>query len=156
MSRTPNDTGRIPEGWQLEEECHRNAALVMLMAHHLPKLAFHEPVIQRVEGNIYKVRVTIENERAIPSMLAVANQFKRHRPDIATLAGAKVLAGGLVQNAFMNEIDLVRARPERLLVPGVEGFGTRQLYFLVEGQGELTLTYDSLKAGKISRKIMLP
>jgi hypothetical protein len=151
-----HDTGRIPEGWQLEEECHRNLAFLMLVTHHLPKLRFHEPVVERVEGSLYKIRVTVENERAIPSMLAVSQRLKRHRLDVATLEGAKVLAGGLAQNAYLNRIDFQSHRPARLLVPGVEGFGTRTLYYLVEGQGEVTITYDSLKAGKITQKLRLP
>jgi len=150
------DTGRIPEGWQLEEECHRNASFVLLMAHHLPKLKLQEPQVERVDANLYKVRVTVENERAMPTMLAVAQRLKRHRPDIASVTGAKVLAGGIVQDQFMNRIDFQQARPERLLIPGVEGFSSRQVYFLVEGRGPVTFTYDSLKAGRITREIVLP
>ena len=41
------------------------------------------------------------------------------------------------------------------MVPGVEGLSTRQLFFLVEGDGEVTVTYDSLKGGKVSKKVAL-
>lgn len=151
-----HDTGRIPEGWQLEEECHRNAAFVLLIAHHLPKLKIHEPVIQKVEGNLHKIWVTVENERGIPSRMAAAERFKLHRPDIATLTGVKVLAGGLAQNQYLNRVDLQKRRPERLLVSGIPGFGTQTLYYLVEGAGEVTITYDSLKGGRHTRTIRIP
>ena len=151
-----HDTGRIPEGWQLEGECHRNAAFVLLIAHHLPKLKVHEPVVEKLEGNLRKVLITVENERAIPSRMAVAERFKLHRPDIATLSGAKVLAAGLVQNQYLNRIELQKKRPERLLVPGIPGFSAQTLYFLVEGGGELNFTYDSLKAGQAKATVRLP
>jgi hypothetical protein len=55
----------------------------------------------------------------------------------------------------MNRIDYQPQRPERLMVYGVPGLSTQTLFFLVEGSSEVTLTYDSLKAGKLTRKIRL-
>jgi hypothetical protein len=40
-------------------------------------------------------------------------------------------------------------------VPGVDGLSTRILFFLVQGDGDVTFTYDSLKGGKVSQKIAL-
>jgi hypothetical protein len=41
------------------------------------------------------------------------------------------------------------------MVPGVGGLSTRMLFFLVQGDGEITVNYDSLKGGKVSKKIVL-
>ncbi len=41
------------------------------------------------------------------------------------------------------------------MVPGVEGLSTRILFFLVQGDGDITVNYDSLKGGKLSKKIAL-
>jgi len=43
------------------------------------------------------------------------------------------------------------------MVPGVEGLSTRLLFFffLVQGDGEVTVSYDSLKGGKLSKRIAL-
>jgi hypothetical protein len=41
------------------------------------------------------------------------------------------------------------------MVPGVDGLSTRILFFLVQGDGDVTVTYDSLKGGKLSKKIAL-
>ena len=150
-----HDTGRPPEGFLLEEECHRNAAFVLFHAHHLPKLTLQEPEVKRVDGNLWRITIPVLNERAIPSMLDVAREQKLHRPDIATVEGARVIASGLVRDAWLDRIELQRHRPERLVVNGVKGFSTETLFFLVEGKGEVTVRYDSLKGGKHSRRVAL-
>jgi hypothetical protein len=101
------------------------------------------------------VEVPVLNERAIPSMTAAAVNGKLHRQDIATVAGAKVLSSGLVDDPYLDKVVLQEHRPERLMVPGVDGLSTRILFFLVQGEGEVTVSYDSLKGGKLSKKIAL-
>ncbi|MCP4660701.1 MAG: peptidase M14 [bacterium] len=149
------DVGRVPEGWMLEEETHRNSAFVLFHAYQLPKLRFGEPRIERLEKGLYRLEVPIINERAIPSMLAMARQAKLHRPDVATVEGARVVASGLVENRWLDRVELQKHRPERLMVPGVDGLSSRTLLFLLEGGGEVVVRYDSLKAGKLSRKVRL-
>ncbi|HUO83579.1 MAG TPA: hypothetical protein VM534_00560, partial [Thermoanaerobaculia bacterium] len=149
------DVGRVPEGWLLEEDMHRNAMFVLFHAHHLPKLSFGEARVRNVGGNLHRVIVPVINERAIPSVLTVARQNKLHRMDLATVDGARVVASGLVNDEWLDKIDLQDHRPERLSVPGVEGLSTRKLFFLVEGKGPITVTYDSLKGGRISKRIEL-
>ena len=150
-----HDTGRPPEGFLLEEECHRNAAFVLFHARHLPRLSFQEPTLTRLPDRLWQLYVPILNDRAIPSMTEIARQLKLHRPDIATVEGARVLASGIVRDRWLNKVDYQPHRPERLMVYGVPGLSTQTLFFLVEGKGPLTVTYDSLKAGKISQKIQL-
>ncbi len=151
-----HDVGRVPEGWMLEEETHRNAAFVLFHAHQLPMLAFGEPEAVEVEKGLWRVEVPVRNERAIPSVTDWARKEKVHRVDLATVEGAKVVASGLVEDRFLDQIELQRHRPERLMVPGIQGFSTRRLFFLLEGKkGEVTVTYDSLKGGRISTTVDL-
>ena len=100
-------------------------------------------------------RSTLLNQRAIPSVTAWANQSKIHRQDVATVDGARVVASGLVNDRYLDQIEIQEHRPERLMVPGVDGMSSRTLFFLLEGKGEVTVRYDSLKGGKLSRKVML-
>jgi hypothetical protein len=149
------DVGRVPEGWMLAEEVHRNAAFVLLHAHHLPKLSFGEAKAEAEGRDLWRLEVTVVNERAIPSVTAWARQSKIHRPDVATVEGARVVASGLVEDAYLDRIEIQKHRPERLMVPGVDGVSARTLFFLVEGRGEVTVRYDSLKGGKLSRNVTL-
>ena len=139
----------------LEEEMHRNAAFVLFHAHHLPRLSIGEPTVRKAGPHLWRLEVPVLNDRAIPSMTGVDVQNKLHRPDVATITGARVVASGLIDNPWLDKIDLQEHRPERLLVPGVDGASTRRLFFLVEGDGEVTVKYDSLKGGKLEKKIAL-
>jgi hypothetical protein len=150
------NTGRMPEGWMLEEETHRNAAFVLLNAMHVPKLRFLEPTVKKEGRNLWRVELPLINERAIPSVSNIVIANKLHRVDLATVNGGKVLASGIVRNPYTNQIDLQEHRPERLMVNGVQGFGNTTLYFLVESNGgDIVVNYDSIKGGKLSQKVTL-
>ncbi len=150
-----HDTGRVPEGWMLEEDCHRNTAFVLFHASHLPRISFGQPRVEKLSGNLWRLHVPVTNDRKIPTVTAVARQNKLHRVDVATIAGAAVVSSGIVQDPWLDRVEIQRHRPERLMVPGVDGLSTRTLFFLVEGRGEITVTYDSVKAGKITTTIPL-
>lgn len=152
---TRHDVGRVPEGWGLPEEVHRNSAFVLFHAHHLPRLSIGEPTVKKVADKLWRLEVPVTNDRAIGSMTAIAANNKLHRPDLATVSGAKVLASGVIDDPWLNHIRLQEHRPERLAVDGVPGLSTKLLYFLLEGSGEVTVEYDSLKGGKVLRKVGL-
>jgi Zinc carboxypeptidase len=149
------DVGRVPEGWMLEEEVHRNAAFVLFHASHLPELSIGEPTVAPMGKDLWRLTVPVVNSRAIPTMTAYARNNKVERPDIATVEGARVVASGLVDDPWLNQVEVQEHRPERLEVPGVKGLSTRLLMFVVAGQGEVTVVYDSLKGGKLTRKVRL-
>lgn len=150
------DAIRVPEPWRLEEDCHRNLSFVMLHARHLPKLEFLEPRVEKLDRDLYEVIVPIRNDRAIPSVMARARRDKLHRVDIASVEGGEVVASGLVQNKYMDQINRQEHRPERLMVPGVDGFSVRELYFLVRTkEKEITVRYDSLKGGQHQTAVRL-
>ncbi|MES1243409.1 MAG: M14 family metallopeptidase [Acidobacteriota bacterium] len=152
------DVNRVPEGWALEDETHRNSAFVLFHAYHLPKLSIGIPTVKKEGDRLWRLEVPVLNERAIPSMAAVAVNGRLFRQDLATIggnSGAKVIASGLVDDPYLDKVELQEHRPERLMVPGVDGLSTRILFFLVQGDGDVTVTYDSVKGGKVSRKVEL-
>jgi hypothetical protein len=149
------DVGRVPEGWALEDETHRNNSFALLNAYHLPHLSVGEAVVRKMGDGLWKVEVPVLNDRAIPSMTAMARQTRVHRQDVASLSGGKVLSSGLVDDLYLDKIELQDHRPNRLMVPGVDGLSTRFLFFLVQGEGEVTFHYDSLKGGQLEKKIAL-
>ncbi len=150
-----HDTRRVPEGWMLEEDCHRNTSFVLFHASHMPRITFGEPTVEKLGGNLWRIHLPVLNDRAIPTVTAVARQLRLHRQDIATVEGATVISSGIVQDVYLDKVDIQKHRPERLLVPGVDGLSTRTLFFLVEGSGEIEITYDSLKAGKLTTTVRL-
>jgi hypothetical protein len=149
------DVNRVPEGWALEDETHRNSSFVLFHAWHLPKLSIGSPAVKKAGDHLWRLEVPVLNERAIPSMTAVAVSGKLHRQDIASVGGGKVIASGIVDDPYLDKVEVQEHRPERLMVPGVDGLSTRMLFFLVQGDGEVTVTYDSVKGGKVSKKVAL-
>ncbi|MBM3760098.1 MAG: peptidase M14 [Acidobacteria bacterium] len=153
-----HDTNRSPEGFLNVEECHRNAMFILLNGHHLPMLKMQTPEVVKVKDGLYRIHVPVLNERMIPTTASIVAQHKLHRQDIATISGGKVIASGIVQDPFLNKVQMQEHRPERLVVNGgVAGYSTETLMFLVEARpGTVTFTYDSVKAGKINGTITLP
>lgn len=150
-----HDTGRPPEGFLLEEECHRNASFVLFHAHHMPRISLQEPAVVKLAERLWSVQVPVLNDRALPSMAEIARRLHLHRRDLATVEGAKVVASGVLPDPLSRQVEYQTNRPERLLVNGVPGFSTVTLFFLVEGAGEITISYDSVKAGKAVRRVTL-
>ena len=73
------DVGRVPEGWALEDETHRNNSFALLNAYHLPRLSIGEAMVKKAGDRLWKIEVPVLNDRAIPSMTATAVQNKLHR-----------------------------------------------------------------------------
>jgi len=111
-----------------------------------------------VKDGLYRVHVSVLNERMIPTTTGVVQQHKLHRQDVATITGGKVIASGIVTDPFLNKVQMQENRPERLVVQGgVGGYSTQTMMFLVEARaGTLNFSYDSVKAGKLSGTITLP
>jgi hypothetical protein len=152
------DVGRVPEGWALEDETHRNNAFALLNAYHLPRLSIGEATVKKAGEHLWKIEVPVLNDRAIPSMTAMAAQNKLHREDVASVTGGtgvRVIASGLVDDPYLDKIEVQEHRPDRLMVPGVDGLSTRMLFFLVKGDGEVTVHFDSLKGGQLEKKVAL-
>jgi hypothetical protein len=153
-----HDTGRPPEGFLSVEEYHRNAMYVIYHGYHLPRLKIEEPTVAKLKDGLYRLHIPVLNDRMIPSVAGIVQQNKIHRQDLATIAGVKVLSSGIVDDPYLNKVRLQEHRPERLFVSGgVDGASTKTLMFLVEASpGKVTFTYDSIKAGKLSKEIVLP
>src|SRR6185295_6845515 len=120
-----------------------------------PHIQWGEVKVKKQGNGLWRIDAAVLNDRAIPTMTAVAIQNKLHRDDIASVNGAKVISSGIVNDPYLNKVDVQEHRPERLMVEGVDGLTTRHLFFLVQGDGDVTLTYDSLKGGKITKALTL-
>jgi hypothetical protein len=114
--------------------------------------------VKKAGEHLWKIEVPVLNDRAIPSMTATAAQNRLHRQDVATVTGGtgvRVIASGIVNDAYLDKIEMQDHRADRLMVPGVDGLSTRTLFFLVKGDGEVTIHFDSLKGGQLARKVAL-
>jgi len=145
---------RMPHPFMLQEMAHRNAAAVIYAATQTPEIELELVRVRRLEGRLYEVDVRVKNNNAIPSMSYHAARQKLYPRDILKISGAKVVAGGEITDRFNNKVNYKIHRPDVQFLQ-VPGNGIAEFRFLVEGSGNIDLTYESVKAGKKSLKVSL-
>lgn len=141
---------RVPPLFQLPDTCHRNAAFSLYHADQLPRLTFDEVKVKKLGNDLYQVDAAVENSRVTPTISFQAQQKKLHRADRLQVEGknVKLLAAGLLVDKFRDITQKMETRQNALWVDsGITGFGRPVFRLLVQGKGEITLIYDSLKGG---------
>lgn len=167
-------SGRVPPSWLLEELCHRNMAFCFYHTYHMPKPQIKKLEVEQVAPGLSNLKVTLYNERLMPTMSAAAIENKVQRPDMLSIDGnVKVLAAGRNKNYRMSQV------PERFrryflrvedsdvdyidqkdlknlrLYNGIPGNAEVQYEFLVEGKGKVKIKLDCLKGGKHEKEIVI-
>ncbi len=137
---------------------HRNMAFTLYHADQMPLMSMAEPTVEKLSGDLYKVRVDVRNERLMPTILERAQDNRVVRPDLLSLSGAEVIAAGWVANKFQpgptRQID--QEQLERIMIrSGHPGRTTKTVEYLVRGTGDITLKYDSVKGGSVERSVRL-
>lgn len=151
-------SGRVNPRFLSMELFHRNMAFTLYHADMMPMMSMGETSVERLEGDLFRVRVDITNERLIPTITVKARQNRVVRPDIITAEGANVIAAGWVPNKFRPGPTAMIDQPEldRILVrSGAPGRQTRTLEYLVRGSGSMTIEYSSLKGGTVRTTVQL-
>jgi hypothetical protein len=150
--------GRVPPSFLLEEELHRNMAFALYHAGVLPLLRISEVNVESLGGELFKVWVTVENQRLMPTRTAQDVEHRISPPDLVALRGdqVQVLSGGRVTDRFFRRVEAVEARPERLELDTIGGLDAVRVQFVVKGSGNFTVTVDSAKGGLLQKDASLP
>ncbi len=108
-----------------------------------------ETSVERLKGDVHRVRVDITNESLIPTITVRGRENNVVRPDLITVAGdVEIIAVGWVvdknrpgptQLIDQEELDRIMVRS------GHPGRNTKTIEYLVRGSGEMTVTYSALK-----------
>lgn len=155
---TPKNWGRVPPSFLLEEECHRNMAFTLYHADQMPLVRIDSVIAEKIDDRLYKVRITLANDRLIPTRTAQDVDGKISAPDVLTAEGAqvKVLSAGEAEDRFFKQVRAVKRRPERVELDSVPGMGERRVQFILSGSGRVKLRFDSVKGGVLEREVDLP
>jgi hypothetical protein len=151
--------GRVPPRFMNEELAHRNMAFTLYQADQMPLMSMKQPTVERVSGNVYRVRVELMNDRVTPTIMEKAAQNNVVRPDLMTLDGTvEVISAGIVQNKFrpdpserIDQHDLKRI----IFRNGHPGNRSRVVEYLLKGSGNVTVRYSSLKGGTVEQTFSL-
>ena len=141
--------GRLPPSFLLEEELHRNMAFTLYHAGTMPRLRIRETVVEPLGQELFKVWVTIENERLIPTRTAWDVEHHISPPDIVSIQGNDIQAvsAGRITDRFFKKVDAVESRPERVELNRIGGLDAARVQFVVKGTGDFPITVDSAKGG---------
>lgn len=147
-------SGRVNPRFMSMELFHRNMAFTLYHADMMPLMSMGETSVERVDGDVYRVRIDITNERLIPTITARAQENNVVRPDLITVDGdVEIIAVGWVadknrpgptQLIDQEELDRIMVRS------GHAGRTTKTIEYLVRGRGDMTVTYSALKGGTVS------
>jgi hypothetical protein len=130
----------------------------------MPLIRLGETSVEKVGGDVYRVFVDISNPKVTPTIMAKAAQNNVVRPDLLLVEGkkAEVVAASFIDNKTLYKANptptaLVDQKDLRRIVirNGHPGKTTRTALLLVKGSGQVTVTYDSVKGGKVSRSVTL-
>jgi len=150
--------GRTPPSFLLEEELHRNMAFTLYHAGTLPLLRIGDLTMTPLGGNLYKVWVTVENQRMMPTRTAQDVDHQISPPDIVSIKGdgIKVLSSGRVTDRFFQRAEAVECRPERVELETISGMEAVRVQFILQGRGPFTVTVDSARGGLLHKDASLP
>ena len=152
--------GRVPPRFMNEELSHRNMAFTLHQADEMPLMQAGEPTVERVDGDVYRVRIDFENPKVIPTITARAAENNVVRPDLITFSGRdiEVISAGWVESKFRpGATELIDQHdPARIIVrSGFPGRTTRTIEYLVRGSGSATVEYESVKGGSAAVSVRL-
>lgn len=150
-------SSRLPHPFMLTDLAHRNASAVLFAASQTPDVSLDVLPAEKVGGDLYKLRVRVVNAGSMPSLTYTAVQRKIHPQDTLRVSGkaVTVVAGGPVSGSPVEEVRYKAHRPDVQFLQ-VPGNGRVEFQFLLTGKGEVSVAYQSVKAGRQSRTILLP
>jgi hypothetical protein len=149
-------SGRLSAPFMIKDMVHRNAMSVIFSAKHTPEVNLEIFDVQKVDRELFRIRTRLSNAKAIPTMTYQAQKVNLYPKDILKVTGpkCKVLAAGVLTDQYNDRVNYKKHRPETqfLFVPG---FGKVEHQFLVEGEGDLMVHYESRHGGKLEKTIPL-
>lgn len=149
-------SSRLPAPFMLKELVHRNASAVIFTAKQTPEISLKVIQTKKIGKSLYRVRVKLENSKAIPTMSTIAKKKRLYPQDMLTLSGKgiKVVAGGVLTDKYRDKVIYKEYRPELQFLT-VGSFGQITHQFLISGSGTVQIKYSSRHAGTIKKTIQL-
>ena len=150
--------GRAPPSFLLEEELHRNMAFTLYHAEQMALLKISDIKIEKLDNSLFKIWVTVENQRLIPTRTAQDVAHYISPPDIVSIQGddIEVLSAGRITDRFFKQVQAVKRRPERVELDTIGGIGVVRVQFVVRGKEKFIVTVSSAKGGLIRKNQSLP
>jgi len=145
---------RLPHPFMLEDLVHRAASAVMFTAGQTPEIKMQVLKKEKIGKNLYRLRVRLSNNKAIPSISYQSVANKVYPKDMLTVSGKniRVVAGGKLTDIYTDRVNYKDYKPEVQFLQ-VPGFGKTDYQFLIKGKGKVQIKFTSRKAGTLIKTI---
>lgn len=110
--------------------------------------------VKKLDGNLNRVRVRLQNRNGLPSMTAQAFKNKLYEMDRLKVNGAQVVAGGKITDKFFEKVTYKEKKPEIQFL-AMPGYGLVEFEFLIEGKGDVSFSFESQKAKNVIASVKL-
>ena len=149
-------SSRLPHPFMLSELVHRNSMVILFAAEQTPEISLDVFDIKEIGKNLHQVRVRLKNAKGLPSMSSKAMSTKLYTPDMLKISGsgAKVVAAGRITDLRTNKVTYQEHKPE-IIYTSVPSYGFSEYQFLVEGKGDIIVSFHSRKAGSLQKTVKL-
>lgn len=147
-------SSRLPHPFMLPELVHRNASVVLHSAQQTPEIEMEVYDVKKLDGNLNRVRVRLQNRNGLPSMTAQAFKNKLYEMDRLKVNGAQVVAGGKITDKFFEKVTYKEKKPEIQFL-AMPGYGLVEFEFLIEGKGDVSFSFESQKAKNVIASVKL-
>jgi len=140
-------SSRLPHPFMLQDLVHRNASAVIFTAEQTPQVEMELFEKKKIGKDLYRVRVRLVNQHAIPTLSYMSLKDNLLRKDLLSVSGSavKVVAGGELLDPFTGKSIYKEHKPEIQFIQ-VPGFGKVEYEFLLSGKGDVHVDYSSAKA----------
>ncbi len=151
-------SSRVNPGFMLEELCHRNCAFTLYHADQMPLVEIREVEKLALGDRLYRLRVTLANKRAIPTISQQAARHRLQRPDWVSISGKNlnVISAGFVRDRYLGPVEAVERHPEKVrLTEGIGGHDEVQIEWVVRGSGRVRIRFEGVKGGVAEQEFLL-
>ena len=97
-------SSRLPHPFMLPDLVHRNASVVLLAANETPKVEMDVFEVKELDNNLKRIRVRLTNKNGLSTMTAQAVHDKLYTVDRLKVSGAKVIAGGKINDYRLDQV----------------------------------------------------
>lgn len=149
---TKKNFGRVEPGFMLQSDAHRNMMFTLYQTSQMPLVEVDSVTTRSLGGGLTEVTAVVVNRRIAPTHTQQDIENRISRPDRITLAGGRVVAGFVINNALTGEATEQKREPATINVANIPGQGIVRVRWIVQGGGPFTVTADSQKGGVSSKR----
>lgn len=138
---------RLPHPFMLQDLVHRVSSAVIFSAEQTPDVKMEVFEKTKIKNELYRVRVRLKNDKAMPSMTYNSIKHGLYPKDVLKINGSNaiVVLGGELIDKYMNKVNYKEHKPEVQFCQ-VPGFGMVEYEFIINGKGNIKIEYQSRKA----------